>query len=77
MADLPVLMTAPVMTAFATLVNAGFPPRLVLEALQQGGRIRPDEDLDKLEMEWMATQAAKEADAEMQAALTEENTDNV
>jgi hypothetical protein len=54
------LMDAPVMGAFATLVQAGFPPRPVLEALQQGGRIGPDADLDALEMEWMVGSAAAE-----------------
>lgn len=59
------LMDAPVMTAFGTLVNAGFPPRPVLEALQRGGRIRPDEDLVALEMEWIAGAAAKEKQDEL------------
>ena len=66
------LMDASVMTAFATLVNAGFPARIVLEALQQGGRIRPDEDLEALEMEMMAGNAAKEAQAEMEAVIVED-----
>ncbi len=56
-----ILMDAPVMTAFATLVNAGFPPRPVLQALQSGGRILEDEDLDALELEWMAGSAARDA----------------
>jgi len=47
------LMEAPVMAAFAQLVNAGFPARLVLEALKQGGRIADDADLDELEMLWL------------------------
>jgi len=47
------LMDAPVMSAFAQLVNAGFPARPVLEALQRGGRIPDDADLDELEMEWL------------------------
>ena len=62
------MMDAPVMTAFATLVQAGFPPRPVLEALQQGGRIQPDEDLDSLEMEWLAQAAAQEVQAQLDAA---------
>ena len=62
------LMEAAVMTAFAGLVNAGFPPRIVLEALQAGGRIRPDEDLDALELEMMASGAAQEEQAQLQAA---------
>lgn len=55
------LMDAPVMTAFATLVNAGFPARPVLEALQQGGRIGEDADLDLLEMEWTMGKATLQA----------------
>jgi len=47
------LLDAPVMSAFAQLVNAGFPARPVLRALQQGGRIAEDEDLDELEMLWL------------------------
>ena len=47
------LMDAPVMSAYAQLVNAGFPSRPVLEALQQGGRIPEDADLDELELKWL------------------------
>jgi hypothetical protein len=47
------LMDAPVMTAFAGLVNAGFPPGPVLKALKEGGRISSDEDLEELELLWM------------------------
>ena len=61
------LMDAPVMGAFATLVQAGFPPRPVLEALQQGGRIADDADLDALEMEWLMGVRAKQAAAEAMA----------
>ncbi len=66
-------MDAPVMTAFATLVNAGFPPRPVLDALKEGGRIGPDEDLDALEMEWLAGTAAKEAQRQIEAVVNDEN----
>jgi hypothetical protein len=48
-----ILMEAPVMSAYAQLVNAGFPARAVLGALQRGGRIPEDEDLDELEVEWL------------------------
>ncbi len=65
------------MTAFATLVNAGFPPRPVLDALKEGGRIGPDEDLDALEMEWLAGTAAKEAQRQMEAVVNDENDNNV
>lgn len=55
------LMEAPVMTAYAALVrDAGFPPHLVLEALKQGGRIPEDVDLEEVEMEMMANEAAVE-----------------
>lgn len=54
------LMEAPVMQAFGTLVQAGFPPMPVLQALQAGGRIGADEDLEALEMEWLAGVAAAE-----------------
>ena len=47
------LIDAPVMSAYAQLVNAGFPPGPVLQALQQGGRISEDVDLDELELEWL------------------------
>lgn len=59
------LLDAPVMMAYAKLIKAGFPPRVVLEALQKGGRIPADADLDELEMEWMAATAVR--------AETEEN----
>ena len=43
--------------------DAGLPPRLLLEAWQKGGRIPPDTDLDELEAEMFANQAAIEEDA--------------
>lgn len=55
------LMEASVMTAYATLVNAGFPPRMVLDALKRGGRILEDTDLDELEL-IMAGARAQEID---------------
>ena len=58
------LMDAPVMQAYAQLVQAGFPPRSVLQALVDGGRIREDEDLDALELEWLAGNAARQAIAD-------------
>lgn len=57
------LMDAPVMGAFATLVQAGFPPMPVLQALQRGGRIADDADLEALEMEWLMGMQAKQAAA--------------
>jgi hypothetical protein len=67
-----IMLDAPTMLAYVALVNAGFPKRLVLEALQVGGRIADDEDLDALELEWEAglqaanDQAALEAKAAQQ-----------
>ena len=58
------LMDAPVMTAYAALVNAGFPERVVLEALQRGGRISEDADLEELELE-MAAARVQEAEAQI------------
>jgi hypothetical protein len=61
-------LDAPTMLAYAALVrDAGFPMRLVLEAMQAGGRIGPDEDLDALEGEIAAALAAKQQQ-EAQAA---------
>lgn len=60
------LTEAPVMSAFAQLVNVGLPPRPVLEALQQGGRISAETNLDELEVEWLMGVAAKEAEQEAQ-----------
>ena len=54
-----IMMDAPVMQAYGQLVAAGFPPMAVLKALQLGGRIGADEDLDALEMEWLMGQSAK------------------
>lgn len=49
------------MLAYLQLVQAGFPKRLVLIALQEGGRIPEDEDLEKLQMEWDAELALRQA----------------
>lgn len=54
------LLEGNVMDAFARLVTAGFPPGPVLRALQMGGRIAEDEDLEALELQWMAGAAANE-----------------
>jgi hypothetical protein len=53
------VMDASVMSAYAQLVQAGFPGRVVLRALQEGGRIPEDEDIDELEMEMFAGAAAQ------------------
>lgn len=74
------LMDAPVMTAYVSLVNAGYPKRLVLEALQVGGRIADDADLDQLEAEWeaglqaVADQAAMDAQAQAQQSAPPKGT---
>jgi len=60
------------MGAFAQLVNAGFPVRPVLEALQAGGRISEEADLDALELEWAAGAMAKEEAAAESAAVEAE-----
>jgi len=61
-------MPADLMTAWATLASAlSIPVRVVLEAMQEGGRIGPEVDLDELEAE-IAAQAAAKADQEAQAA---------
>lgn len=62
-----ILMEAPVMLAYVQLVSAGYPRRLVLEALQVGGRIGDEANLDELEAQWeaevQAVQDQKAADA--------------
>jgi len=63
------LMGADVMTAYATLVNAGFPERAVLKALKEGGRIPEDEDVEVLLAEWMADREMKAAQAAEIAAV--------
>lgn len=47
-----IALDAQVMQAYAQLVVAGFPKRPVLEALQVGGRIASDKDLEALQLEW-------------------------
>ncbi|HYF06482.1 MAG TPA: DUF4055 domain-containing protein [Acetobacteraceae bacterium] len=52
-------LAADIMTAYVRgVADAGLPVRLLLEAWQQGGRIKADEDLEALEMEVMANQQA-------------------
>lgn len=61
-------IAADIMTAYVQAVaSAGLPPRLLLDAWQQGGRIAQEVDLDALEMEMMAGKAA-EAERRMQEA---------
>jgi hypothetical protein len=60
-----IAMDAPTMAVYVQAVrDAGLPPRLLLEAWQQGGRIAPDVDLEELELEMLANaQAAQDAAA--------------
>lgn len=62
------VMGSDVMGAYASLIGQGYPKRLVLEAFQAGGRIPADADLDEIEMEWDAGQAAREEQAALDAA---------
>lgn len=72
------LMDAPVMQAYAQLVQAGFPSMPVLKALQQGGRIADDENLEELELLWMSGAAAQQAEAAArQAELRQDAGDSV
>lgn len=65
-----IAIDAPTMAVYVAAVkDAGLPPRLLLEAWQQGGRLPPDEDLDALEVEMMANQAAAAATATANAQL--------
>jgi len=45
-------MGSDVMSAYSTLVENGFPKRVVLRVMQDGGRIPENEDLDELQAEW-------------------------
>lgn len=60
-------MDAQLLTAYVALVTAGFPKRPILEAMQAGGRIPADADLDFLEVEWESGLQAVQ-DAKAQAA---------
>jgi hypothetical protein len=66
------LMDANVMGAYTQLVQAGFPARVVLKALQAGGRIPEDEDLEELEMEMEAGRIADEERRQQMADLQAE-----
>lgn len=78
-ADAPVLsisrdfesttLDAQLLTAYVALVTAGFPKRPILEAMQAGGRLPADADLDLLEIEWeQSVVDAQNAKADAQAA---------
>lgn len=54
-------MQPDLLTAYVNaIVNAGLPVRILTEAMQKGGLIGPDEDLDDLDAEVMANAAAAE-----------------
>lgn len=55
-----ILMDASIMSAYAQLVQVGFPGRIILKALQEGGRIPEDEDLEALEIEMEAGRIAEQ-----------------
>lgn len=60
-------MQADMLTAYVNAVaNAGLPVRILTNAMQKGGLIGPDEDLDALDAEVMAN-AEAQAEAEKQA----------
>lgn len=64
------LLDAPLMQAYATLYEVGFPPRVILQKLQEGGRIPEDENLDELLAEMEANRMADvEARAEAASAF--------
>ena len=62
-------MDAQTMGAYVALVNAKFPKRAVLEALQAGGRLPEEADLDELEIAWEAELQAQADQAAVDAAL--------
>jgi hypothetical protein len=70
-------LDAQMITAYVALVGAGFPKRIVLQAMQITGMIGPDENLEALELEWedalMAAQLAKEQAAQDALALAQTN----
>lgn len=57
------------MRAYSELVKVGFPKRVVLEALQAGGRIPADANLDRLEMHWIVGEIAAERSRELEDEL--------
>jgi hypothetical protein len=60
-------MPAPLLLAWVrAIADAGLPPRLMLEQMQSRGLIAPDADLEEIELEMLAGQAAR-ADANEEA----------
>jgi hypothetical protein len=61
------VMDAQMMSAWISGVEkAGLPPRILLEAWKAGGQIPDGVDLEELEQEMLANQAAKEAEEQME-----------
>jgi hypothetical protein len=61
-------MDSGMMGAYTALANAGFPKRLIVEALIAGGRLPPDTDVEETVMEWEAGQAAEEEQKRLEAS---------
>jgi hypothetical protein len=55
-----VLMESDVMTAYATLVAAGFDKEIAVRMLQLGGRVPEDADPEQVALEWDAAAKAAE-----------------
>ena len=67
------LMDAATMTAWGTLAEKlKVPTMVILEALQEGGRIKADANLEEIEAEIMVNQAAAEAEAERRREMQTE-----
>jgi hypothetical protein len=64
------VMEAPVMQAYASLVEVGFPKVIAVRMLQLGGRVSEDADPETVAMEWdaalLAAQEAKRLEREEQ-----------
>jgi hypothetical protein len=67
---LPTLQADLLSAITATVTQAGVPERVLLQNMQEGGLIAPDEDLDAMELEMVAGQAAIEEQKRLQAAET-------
>lgn len=65
-------MQADMLTAYIKAVaDAGLPPRLLLQAMVDGGLLPPDTNIEEIEMEIMANQTAI-AESKMQLALEQQ-----
>lgn len=63
-------MQADMLTAFATAVGAGLPERVMLEAMQDGGLISPEEDLDSLVQEVVVNKQAQADQKALELSMT-------